>query len=85
MMSIITIIGLLAGLLTTWSLLPQVIRILKRKETKDLSSYTYEMLCAGIALWLVYGIMIKDLPIILANTVSLILASTVLVFKFRYG
>ena len=83
-MSIITIIGLIAAALTTISVLPQVIKSWKSKETKNLSLPTYIILLAGIILWLIYGILIKNLPIILANIVSLILISSVLFLKIKY-
>jgi len=84
-MELITILGLTAGTLTTVSLLPQVIRITKMKETRDLSSYTYEILAIGMLLWLLYGAFTVDLPIILANAVSLVLTLTILYYKFKFG
>jgi len=84
-MKIFTIIGFLAGALTTVAFLPQVIKTLKLKETKDLSLWMYLILCTGVFLWLVYGLLIKDLPIIAANSISLILASIILFYKIKYG
>jgi len=83
-MKIFTIIGLLAGTLTTIAFLPQVIKTLKLKETKDISLWMYIILCTGVFLWLVYGLLIKDLPIILANGITLILALIILSFKLKY-
>lgn len=84
-METFTIIGLLAGTLTTGAFLPQVIKTLKLKETKDLSLWMYIILSTGVFLWLVYGIMIKDLPIIAANAISFILAIFILSSKLKYG
>jgi MtN3 and saliva related transmembrane protein len=84
-MNPITIIGLLAGTLTTIAFLPQLIKTLKLKETKDLSLWMYIILCTGVFLWLVYGLLIKDLPIIAANGISLVLASIILFYKIRYN
>jgi len=84
-MNPITIIGLLAGTLTTIAFLPQLIKTLKLKETKDLSLWMYIILCTGVFLWLVYGLLIKDLPIIAANGISLILGSIILFYKLKYG
>ena len=84
-MSLITLIGLTAALCTTASFLPQIIKTLKTKRTKDISFMMYSILVVGFSLWLVYGIMIKDLPIILANTVSIIFTSSVLVLKIKHG
>ena len=81
----IAIIGLIAGTLTTLSFLPQVTKIIKTKETKDLSLAMYVVLATGMFLWIVYGIFIGSLPVVLANLISFILAMTVLIFKIRYG
>ena len=83
-MNPITIIGLLAGTFTTIAFLPQLIKTLKLKETKDLSLWMYIILCSGVFLWLVYGLLIKDLPIIAANSISLVLASIILFYKIKY-
>ncbi len=84
-MSYIVILGLLAASLTTFSSLPQVIKIIKRKETKDISLGTYILVVVGIAFWLIYGLLIRDLPLIAANVVSLILTATILFFKIKFG
>ena len=81
----IIILGLAAGTLTTISFLPQVIKTWKLKETKDISLWMYILACTGILLWLSYGLLIKDLPLILANSVVLVLASIVLFLKLKYG
>lgn len=65
------IIGYLAALLTTFSLIPQIIRVHRLKESRDISLWTISALSAGIFLWLIHGIVINDLPVILANSVSL--------------
>ena len=79
-----TIIGLVAATCTTISFLPQAIRIIKTKHTKDLSLAMYLILTLGIFLWLVYGILVKDLPLIIANSISLLCTSTILILKIRY-
>jgi MtN3 and saliva related transmembrane protein len=81
----ITLIGLVAAICTTCSFLPQVIKILRTKRTKDVSLLMYTILSTGLFLWLIYGLMLRDLPLILANTVSLSLAMCVLVLKIRHG
>ena len=83
-MDLVTVIGLLAGICTTGAMVPQVIKTLKTKQTTDISLLMYVFLSAGILLWFVYGLLLKEIPIILANGVSLILAVTVLVLKVRY-
>ncbi len=83
-MSNITMIGMLAATLTTIAFIPQVIKSWRTKHTRDVSLGMFGTLCAGLVLWLVYGILLRDLPIIMANTVTLILAGSVLVLKIRH-
>ncbi len=78
------IIGLLAATLTTSAFVPQVIRVIKTHSTKDISLAMFIIFCAGIFLWLIYGILIKDLPITIANSVTFILASIILIYKLRF-
>ncbi len=84
-MKIVTILGFTAGMLTTVSFLPQVIKTLKLKETKDISLWMYVILCTGIFSWLIYGLLIRDLPIIAANSISFLLVSIILFSKLKYG
>ena len=84
-MSLITLTGILAGTLTTIAFLPQVIESWKLKKTDEISLGMYLLLVGGQALWIVYGITIKDLPIIIANVVSGVLAASILVLKIREG
>ncbi len=79
------IVGILAGVLCTVSFLPQAIKIFKTKRAGDLSLITFVALCFGILLWLIYGIMIKELPIILANAAMLVLALLIVVMKIKYS
>lgn len=83
-MELMTLIGLAAGFCTTAAFLPQVIKTWKSKSAKDLSLGMYSIFCTGVLLWLIYGIMITDLPIILANAITLILAISILFFKLTF-
>ena len=83
-MDITQIIGLAAAALTTVSGLPQLIRIMKLKETRDISLEMYLLMSTGLTLWLIYGIIIKNTPIILANVVSILISLTILGFKLKY-
>jgi MtN3 and saliva related transmembrane protein len=78
-------IGYAAAVLTTAAFLPQVIKTVRSQETKDISVVMYLMLCAGIVLWLVYGLMIQAPPVILANLVTLIFAGAILALKLKNG
>ena len=83
-MTLITAIGLFAALLTTVAFLPQVIKTWKTKKTRDISFTMYIILVTGVFLWLIYGFLIKDLPLILANLVTLVLVSFILFLKIRH-
>jgi MtN3 and saliva related transmembrane protein len=77
-------IGYVAGLLTTTAFLPQVLKTWQTKSAKDLSLGMFSIFCCGVTLWLIYGIILKDIPIILANAATLLLSTTLLYFKFKY-
>ena len=83
-MNTFTIIGLAAATCTTFSFLPQAIKVIKTKHTKDLSLAMYSIFTIGVFLWLVYGILVKDIPLIVANVVTFIFAATILITKIRY-
>jgi len=78
-------IGLIAATCTTCSFLPQVIKIVQSKRTRDVSLLMYAVLSSGLFLWLVYGFILKDFPLIVANSISLTLSLCVLVLKIRHG
>lgn len=84
-MNFVTTIGLLAGILTTISFLPQVIKTWRSKSAKDISLSMFLTFCMGVILWIVYGICIGNFPIILTNLLTLILSGSILFFKFKYG
>lgn len=81
----IIIIGLIAATLTTVSFVPQIIRNIRQRERmEDVSLGMYILFCSGILLWLIYGLLIKDIPLILANSVTFGLSSVVLILKLKY-
>ena len=77
-------IGTIAAVLTTFAFLPQVIKVIKTKDTESIAIGMYLMQVVGIALWLFHGLVIDDLPLIMANGVSLILSGTILYYKLKY-
>ncbi len=79
------LIGLVAATATTTALFPQVFKSWRTKQTGDLSLLMYVLLGSGAFLWLVYGAIISDLPLILANAVSLVAVASMLFLKIRYG
>lgn len=78
------ILGLVAAFLTTASFLPQAIKVIRTKHTKDLSLSMYTMFFIGVALWLTYGILIEKIPIIISNAITLVLAGIILFMKIKH-
>jgi MtN3 and saliva related transmembrane protein len=81
----ITLIGLAAAFCTTIAFLPQVIKTWRTRSTGDLSLAMFLVFTSGIFLWLVYGLIIGDVPLIAANGITLVLSGTILYFKLRHG
>jgi MtN3 and saliva related transmembrane protein len=82
---ITTLIGLLAATCTTGSFLPQVIRAWRTRSTRDVSALMFVLLVTGNALWLLYGALIGDLPLVVANLITITLVAIILALKLRYG
>ena len=80
----ITILGLVAGTLTTVAFVPQLYQAWKTRSTKDVSLLMYVVISTGILLWLIYGLLIGSLPVILANVVTFAIALLILALKIRY-
>jgi MtN3 and saliva related transmembrane protein len=77
-------IGLLAAALTTHSFFPQVYKTWKTKDVSAFSMTTFTLFFIGIVCWLIYGIYKESLSMILANTITMVLAFIILVFIFKY-
>ncbi|TMJ03689.1 MAG: hypothetical protein E6G97_08450 [Alphaproteobacteria bacterium] len=82
-MQLVTVIGLVAAFCTTVSYIPQIRKIWATGETHDISLKMFLILAAGIALWVLYGVLRGDAVIILANSVSLAFLAAILFFKLR--
>lgn len=79
-----TVIGTIAGILTSVSMIPQLIKVLKEKDVENLSCGMIAVLLTGVSLWVVYGIMKDELPIILSNGFSVLVNTTLLIYFFKY-
>ncbi|MFP4091059.1 MAG: SemiSWEET family sugar transporter [Cyclobacteriaceae bacterium] len=77
-------IGFVAAFMTTLAFLPQVIKTYQLRSAKDLSLSTFSILAIGLVMWLIYGLLMNDMPIILANFFTLLLALSLLVMKFVF-
>ncbi len=83
-MDVTNIVGFTAAFLTTISYIPQVIKVMRSKSTEDLSLATFLLLFLGLSLWLVYGILLKNFPLIIANVITLFFISLILIHKIKY-
>lgn len=79
-----TVIGTIAGILTSVSMIPQLIKVLKEKDVENLSWGMIAVLLTGVSLWVIYGIMKNELPIILSNGFSILVNTILLIYYFKY-
>lgn len=84
-MNIIDWLGSIAATLTTISFVPQVWQVWRTRHTKDISLGMYATFTVGVAMWLLYGILLGSWPIIIANSITVCLAGAVLLMKLRFG
>jgi MtN3 and saliva related transmembrane protein len=83
-MNFVDVIGYVAAVCTTISLLPQARKIFKTKDTSSISLSMYSLFTFGVATWLAFGILQSNWPVIVANGVTLIFASFILFCKIKY-
>lgn len=81
----VTIIGSIAAVCTTVSFIPQVVKVYKTRETRDLSLLMYVIFSVGVFFWFCYGLLTRSLPIIIANFITLILSLYIVAMKIRRG
>ncbi len=79
------LLGISAGVLTSYSRVPQIVKTWKTRSAGGLSLKMYAMVCTGSLLWLIYGVMTGDLPITLASFIPLASNVILLVFRYRFG
>ncbi len=84
-MTLPVFIGSAAATLTTIAFVPQAWKVWRTRHTADISMGMYVLFTIGVALWLIYGILIESWPIIMANSLTLVLAGAVLAMKNRFG
>jgi len=80
-----TMVGLTAGMLTTMAFLPQVVQVVRTRKTRDISLAMYVVFVLGVTCWTVYGYLLGEIPIMIANIVTLLLASIIVVYKIKHG
>jgi len=77
-------LGLLAGSITTLAAVPQVVKTYRTKHARDISIWQPILLNMGMALWLLYGFLLRDIPLIMANSVSLLCYTSLIIMKVAY-
>ncbi|MEO8533896.1 MAG: SemiSWEET transporter [Flavobacterium sp.] len=83
-MDFTNIVGLVAGTCITISVIPQILKVWKTKKVKEISLLTFSILTFGIAVWIFYGFLKNDLPIIITNSISLFLNLIMVYFIIYY-
>jgi MtN3 and saliva related transmembrane protein len=78
-------VSALAALLTTAAFVPQALHIIRHRETKAISLVMYVAFASGVALWLVFGVLIGNWAIIVSNAITLVLTLAIVGMKIRYG
>jgi MtN3 and saliva related transmembrane protein len=83
-MDLATVVGTVAGVLTTAAFVPQVVKTWRTRSARDISGAMFLAFSVGVALWIAYGAMVRSAPVVVANGVTLVLAGAVLVMKARF-
>ena len=76
-------VGFLAAICTTASFIPQALKVYKTRKADDISLGMFLLMSAGVALWDIYGFMIGALPVVVANTITLVLSIYILSMKLK--
>ena len=82
-MDLIEILGLVAGTCTTLAFIPQIRKVLVTKSVKDISFLMYAIYCSGLTLWTIYGVLIASPSLMIANSITLVLALSIIIMKIR--
>lgn len=77
-------LGFAAAFCTTVAFIPQLVRVIRRRSAKDVSLPTFLFFSIGVFMWLIYGIDIASRPVIASNSVTLVLALSIVILKVRY-
>lgn len=79
------VIGSIAAVITTFAWLPQITKILRERQARDISLATTAALATGVFLWIVYGLAIGSIPVIASNTVTFLFIALIVGLKLRFG
>lgn len=81
----IEIIGIIAGLITTFGWVPQVLKVARERKAGDISLAATSAISAGVLLWTLYGVLIGSWPVVLANGATFVFIASIIGMKLRYG
>lgn len=79
------VIGSIAAVITTLAWLPQIMKILRERQARDISLTTTMALASGVFLWVVYGVAIGSIPVIVSNSVTFLFIALIVCLKLRFG
>ena len=79
----VDLIGYIAAFMTTAAFFPQTMQVIRTRDTRSISLAMYILFTSGICFWLVYGLIIESLPMTIANSITLVLASIILYMKVK--
>ena len=84
-MTLADIVGYIAAVGTTGAFIPQALKVYRTKKTEDLSLGTFLLFSAGVLLWVVFGVIIRSIPIIMANGITFIISCYILAMIIKGG
>ena len=79
----VEVVGYIGATLTTSAFLPQTIKVIKTRDTQSISLTMYILFTAGVFFWLAYGVMIESVPVVVANLITIVFSSTILLLKIK--
>lgn len=82
---VVKMLGFAAATCTTLAYAPQFIKVSKSRSTEDISLGMFLLMVLGLVLWLVYGLLSGDAPLVVANAITIVLAGGILYMKLKYG
>ncbi len=81
---LVTVVGSISATLTTAAFVPQVVRVWRLKDARDISFVTFSVFAVGLVGWVVYGVLTSSIPVVAANSLTLVLALAILTLKLRF-
>lgn len=80
----VQLVGIVSSVLTAVSMLPQLIKVIKERDAENVSLLMLSVLLSGLGMWIWYGVLIKDMIIIISNSFSVLLNLVLLFYAFRF-